>query len=62
MEAQGPWGTLYLPQYYYEPKTILKDKSLRGALVAQSVRHLPLNFGSDHDLRVVRWSPASGSA
>jgi len=30
--------------------------------VAQSVEHLTLDFGSCHDLRVVRSSPASGSA
>ena len=29
----------------------------QGCLVAQSVEHLTLGFGSGHDLRVVRLSP-----
>ena len=29
--------------------------------MAQLVKHLTFDFGSDHDLRVVRWSPAVGS-
>ena len=33
----------------------------RAAWVVQSVKCLTLDFGSGHDLRVVRWSPASGS-
>jgi len=32
-----------------------------GAWVAQSVKHPAVDFGSGHDLRVVRSSPASGS-
>jgi len=40
----------------------LKNSLMRGAWVAQSVRHLTLDFGSGHDLRVMRSSPASGSA
>ena len=32
-----------------------------GAWEAQAVKHLPLDFGSSHDLRVMRLSPASGS-
>ena len=32
-----------------------------GAYVAQSVRHLTLDFGSDHDLGVVGLSPTSGT-
>ena len=32
-----------------------------GAWVAQLVEHPTLGFGSDDDLRVVRWSPVSGS-
>ena len=32
-----------------------------GAWVAQSVKHLTLDFGSGHDLRVVRFSPELGS-
>ena len=32
-----------------------------GVWVAQSLEHLTLDFGSGHDLRVVRWSPMSGS-
>ena len=38
-----------------------KNKKMRGAWVAQSVEHLTLDFGSGHDLRVVRSSPLSGS-
>ena len=38
-----------------------KKKSLGGAWVAQSVKHLALDFGSGHDLRVVRLSPVLGS-
>ena len=34
----------------------------RGAWAAQSVEHLTLDFGSGHDLRVVRLSPVLGSA
>jgi len=34
----------------------------RGTWVAQSVKRPTLGFGSGRDLRVVRWSPASGSA
>ena len=33
----------------------------RGSWVAQLVKHLALNFGSGHDLRVVKSSPVSGS-
>ena len=29
--------------------------------MAQSVKHLILDFSSDRDLRVVRWSPTLGS-
>ena len=32
-----------------------------GAWVAQSVKHLTLDFGSGHDLSVVRFSPELGS-
>ena len=34
---------------------------LRGTWVAQSVTHLTLGLGSGRDLRVLRWSPTSGS-
>ena len=34
----------------------------RGTWVPQSIKHPILDFGSGHDLRVVRWSPALGSA
>ena len=34
----------------------------RGALVAYSVKHLTLDLGSGHDLRVVRLSSVMGSA
>ena len=33
---------------------------LRSCLVAQSTKHLTLDFGSGHDLRVVRSSPLLG--
>ena len=39
----------------------LKLPSLGGTCVAQSVKHLTLDFSSGHDLRIVRLSPASGS-
>ena len=32
----------------------------RGAWMAQSIKYLNLGFGSGHDLRVLRLSPASG--
>ena len=32
-----------------------------GRLVAQLVKHPTIDFDSSHDLRVVRWSPASDS-
>ena len=35
-----------------------KDK--RGIWVTQTVEHLTLDFGSDHDLRVLGLSPATG--
>ena len=38
-----------------------KEKTLHGHL-GGSVKHLTLDFGSGHDLRVVRLSPLSGSA
>ena len=37
-----------------------KSEYVRGAWVAQSVKCLTLDFNSDHDLRVVRSSPALG--
>jgi len=37
-------------------------ESKRGLWVAQSVKHPTLDFGSGHDLGVLRSSPASGSA
>lgn len=40
---------------------VIQKYQLRGTWVAQFVKHLTLNFGSGHDLRVVRSSPASGS-
>jgi len=30
--------------------------------VAQSIKYLTLDFGSGHDLKVLGWSPAQGSA
>ena len=41
------------------PKAILKKKS-RATWVAQSVKHLTLEFSSGHDLMVMGLSPASG--
>ena len=41
---------------------MLVEKTHWGACLAQSVEHSTLGFGSDHDFRVMRWSPASGSA
>ena len=40
---------------------LLKNKIFRSAQVAQSVKYLTLNFGSGHDLMVVRSSPALDS-
>ena len=37
------------------------NKIFGGAWVAQSVKHLTLDFGSGHDLRVMRLSPSLGS-
>ena len=37
------------------------EKEQCGAWAAQLVECLTLDFGSGHDLRVVEWSPASGS-
>ena len=37
-----------------------KNKLGWGAWVAQSVEHLTLDFGSDHDLKVVGWSLRMG--
>ena len=34
---------------------------VQGSLVAQSAKHLTLNFGSGHDLRIVRLRPMLGS-
>ena len=42
-------------------KNYLRNYS-RGAWVAQWVKHPTLDFGSDHDLRVMRLSPLWGSA
>ena len=42
-------------------KILLKDVLFWGSWVAQSVKHLTLDFGSAHDLRVVRLSPGLGS-
>ena len=33
-----------------------------GAWVAKSVKHPTLDFGSGHDIRIMRSSPTSGSA
>ena len=38
------------------------SQNVKGAWVAHLVKHLTLDFGSGHDLRVVRPSPTSGSA
>ena len=32
----------------------------QGIWVAQSVKRPTLDFGSDHDLRIVKWSTTSG--
>ena len=39
----------------------LKGNRNMGTWVAQSVKHLTLDFGSGRDLRVLGWSPALGS-
>ena len=43
------------------PKNLDKKWAHWGTWVAQSVKCPTLNFSSGHDLRVVRWSPTSGS-
>ena len=40
---------------------VFPEKRHRGTWVAQSVKHLTLDFGSGHGLRVMRWNPMSGS-
>ena len=35
-------------------------KNVRGTWVAGSVKYLTVDFGSGHDLRVMRLSPTSG--
>ena len=51
---------------YRRTKMMMADISLEmeawGACMAPSVKHLTLNFGSGHGLRVVRSSPTSGFA
>ena len=42
-------------------KMYVKLSNTRGAWVAQSLKHQILGFRSDHDLRVKRSSPMSGS-
>ena len=39
------------------PWNLLEMQAFRGAWVAQSVKHLTLDFGSGHDPRVVGSSP-----
>ena len=41
---------------------IVKIKATRSTWVTQSVRHPTVDFGSGHDLRVMRLSSISGSA
>lgn len=43
-------------------KGVLKKSNFRGVSMAQLVKHPILDFGSGHDLRVVRLRPASGSS
>ena len=40
---------------------VLKKSKKRSSWLAQLVKHLTLDFGSGHDLRVMRSSLASGS-
>ena len=40
---------------------VIKSANSTSSWVAQSVKHQTLDFGSGHDLRVVRSSPTSGS-
>ena len=42
-------------------KITFKILTFRGAWVAQSAKWLTLGFGSGLDLRVLGWSPTSGS-
>lgn len=52
----------YLPLYLLCISYGLLKWKLRSAWVAQLVKHPTLDFGSGHDLRVLRLSPVSGSA
>jgi len=59
--TKGPWAgdtNLSRPVLLNSPAS----KAPVGHLVAQLVEHLTLDFSSDHDLRVLRWSPTVGSA
>ena len=42
-------------------KELLQSFRTQGHLVAQSVKHLTLDFSSGHDLRVLRLSSTLGS-
>ena len=42
------------------PKYNLKSFKYRGAWVAQSVKHLTLDFGSGHDLAIWEFKPRIG--
>ena len=69
--GQCVWGNsvqLSVNYFSYPLKKDLNDSpydnitiKLWGAWVAYSVEHLTLDFGSDHDPRVVGSSPTSGS-
>ena len=43
-----------------EESGLIKIEGCWGAWMAQSVKHLALDFGPGHDLRVVKLSPALG--
>ena len=53
--------TIFPGQFFLEPPSF-KNHCYLGAWVTWSVKHLTLDFGSCRDLRVLRSSPALGSA
>ena len=46
---------------FLSPFGLLQQNTAWGAWVAQSVKDRTLDFSSDHNLTVMRWSPALGS-
>lgn len=47
--------------HYHPPHFLLLNNQVSGAWMAQSVKHPNLDFGSDHDLGIVRRNPVLSS-